>query len=140
MGQIHVSIDLINPIDAENARRLMIDPDEVRQITVRALVDTGALLMVINENIQEYLQLPIVDYRRLELANGKCMECPVVGPLMIRCVDEITNCNAVVMPGDSEPLLGAIPLEDMNLVIDVNSLELIPNSKLQRIGGLRFFK
>jgi gag-polyprotein putative aspartyl protease len=138
MGQLYTSINLINATDLEMARRLMMDPDDIRQIKVRALVDTGALMMTINENIQEYLQLPVVDYKRMEMANGNIIGCPIVFPLIIRCMDETAHCSAVVMPGDSEPLLGAIPLEEMNLVIDVQRLELIPNTKLQRIGGWRF--
>ena len=138
MGQIHASISLINPSDIELARRLVIDPEEIRQITVSALVDTGSVFMAINENIQQYLQLPVVGYERLELANGRVVEGPVVGPLMVRCMGETAHCSAIVMPDDSEPLLGAIPLEEMNLIIDSRHLELIPNSKLQKLSGWRF--
>lgn len=89
--------------------------------------------MVINENIQQYLQLPVTGHQRSVLANGKIMEGPVVGPLMVRCMGVMAHCSAIVMPDDSEPLLGAIPLEEMNLVIDVNRLELIHSTKLIRI-------
>lgn len=133
MGQIHASITLVNPFDVEDARRLIIDPEEIRSINVSALVDTGSLFMVINENIQQYLQLPATGHRRIELANGKVLEGPVVGPLLVRCKGVMSHCSAIVMPDDSEPLLGAIPLEEMNLVIDVNRLELIHSTKLQRI-------
>jgi len=133
MGQIHASITLVNPFDVEDARRLIIDPEEIRSINVSALVDTGSLFMVINENIQQYLQLPVTGHQRVELANGKVLEGPVVGPLLVRCMGVMAHCGAIVMPDDSEPLLGAIPLEEMNLVIDVNRLELIHSTKLQRI-------
>ena len=137
MGQIHASIELINLIDFQDSRRLIIDTDDVRKITVSALVDTGALFMCINENIQEYLQLPIVDYNRVELADGRVVERPIVAPLMIRCMGEIAHCSAVVMPDDSEPLLGAIPLEEMNLIIDLQRLELIPSPRFQKMVGYR---
>jgi len=133
MGQVHVSIALINPFDVEDARRMIIDPEDIRQITASALVDTGCLMMAINENIQQYLQLPVTDYKRVELADGKILERPIVGPLMVRCMGEAAHCSAVVLPEDSEPLLGAIPLEEMNLIIDSQRQELIPNTKLQRI-------
>jgi hypothetical protein len=71
MGLVHASIELINSADKEMARRRLMDPDEVRRIRVRAMVDSGALHMAINENIQEYLQLPVVGKERLELASGE---------------------------------------------------------------------
>lgn len=137
MGQIHADIELINGVDMGNAHRGRLDPDEIRKISVNALVDTGSLRMVINENIQEYLQLPVVDYRPLHLASGKVLECPVVAPLMIRYKDETTHCSAIVMPDDAEPLLGAIPLEEMNIIIDPQRQELIPNPRHRLCVGLR---
>jgi len=49
--------ELINGDDLAYVRRGDMDPDEVRRINVSALVDTGSVFMVINENIQDYLRL-----------------------------------------------------------------------------------
>jgi clan AA aspartic protease len=137
MGQIHASIELINEVDVENARRGQMDIDEIRKITVSALVDTGALLMAINENIQEYLQLPVVDARRVQLANGQVLNCDVVAPLLVRFKEHTAHCSAVVLPDNAEPLLGAIPLEEMNVIIDPQRQELIPNPQYIRLSGFR---
>jgi clan AA aspartic protease len=133
MGHIHVDIELINEGDMLMARRSLMDIDDVRKITVSALVDTGALMMAINENIQEYLQLPIVETRLLELANGKMLECPIGAPLTVRFKDHTAYCSAVILPGDSEPLLGAIPLEEMNVIIDPQRQELVDSPRFIRL-------
>lgn len=137
MGQIHADIELINGIDMGNAQRGDLDPDEIHKINVDALVDTGSLFMVINENIQEYLRLPVVDYRPMQLASEHMLKCPVVAPLVVRYKGETAHCSAVVMPDDAEPLLGAIPLEEMNIIIDPQRQELVPNPRHRLCVGLR---
>ena len=129
MGLIHVEIELINGEDKALVRRHLLDLDEMRRITVRALVDSGAYLMAINENIQEVLQLPVVGKEKTQLASGQIVEYDIVGPLEIRFEEYFSYCKAVVLPGGAEPLLGAIPLEDMHLIIDPRRQELVHSSK-----------
>ena len=61
--------------------------DEIRQIDILALVDTGAVMMAINETIREALDLPIIGKRPLQLADGTRLELPVVGSIMIKYLD-----------------------------------------------------
>lgn len=127
MGLVYAEIELINGEDIALARRHVIDEDEVKKMWVTALVDTGSYMLAINENIQEQLQLPIVEKRKAQLANGHIIECDVVAPLEVRFKNRQTTCRAMVLPGDSEPLLGAIPLEDMDVLIHPLRQELIVN-------------
>ena len=62
---------------------------------------------------------PLVD-----LANGSRTECEIVGPVDIHFKTRRTTCSAVVLPGSPEVLLGAIPLEDMDVIIDLKKQEL----------------
>lgn len=94
---------------------------------VTALVDTGSYMLAINENIQEQLQLPIVEKRMAQLADGSIVTCDVVAPVELRFRNRQTTCGAMVLPGDSEVLLGAIPLEDMDVLIHPLRQELIVN-------------
>ena len=137
MGLTYAEIELINAGDKECVRRGYMDIDEVRRIRVNALVDSGAYLMAINENIQEILQLPVVGKERQFLANGQVVEYDVVSQLEVRFGDYSTVCRAVLLPGGAEPLLGAIPMEDMNLVIDPRRQELTHISKPRMLVGLR---
>ena len=127
MGLVYAEIELINGGDLELARRHFIGEEEIKRMRVIALVDTGSLNLAINENIQEQLQLPVVDKRKAQLANGNIIECDVVAPVELRFKNRATTCRAMVLPGDAEPLLGAIPLEDMDVLIHPQRQELIVN-------------
>jgi hypothetical protein len=51
----------------------------------------------------------------------------VVGPIEIKFKNRTAVCNAVVLQGDNEPLLGAIPMEEMDVLIHPLRQELIVN-------------
>lgn len=127
MGLVYAEIELINGGDLEMARRHIIGEDEVKRMTVSALVDTGSYMLCINENIQEQLQLPVVEKRKAQLANGEIVQCDVVAPVELRFKNRATTCRAMVLPGNNEVLLGAIPLEDMDVLIHPLRQELIVN-------------
>ncbi len=127
MGLVYAEIELINGGDLEMARRNIIGQEEVKRMWVNALVDTGSYMLCINENIQEQLQLPVVEKRKAQMANGTILQCNVVAPVELRFKNRATTCRAMVLPGDSEPLLGAIPFEDMDVLIHPLRQELIVN-------------
>jgi len=127
MGLVYAEIELINGDDLALQRRFIIGEEEVKRMKVTALVDTGSYMLCINENIQEQLQLRVVEKRKAQLANGEIVECDVVAPLEVKFKNRRTSVNAMVLPGDSEVLLGAIPLEDMDVLIHPLRQELIVN-------------
>jgi clan AA aspartic protease len=127
MGLVYAEIELINGDDLALVRRKMIGEDEVKRMRINTLVDSGAIMLCINESIQEQLQLPILEKRKLHMANGSIAEYDVVAPVELRFKNRRTICQAIVLPGDSEPLLGAIPLEDMDVLIHPQRQELIVN-------------
>lgn len=127
MGAVHAEIELINGADYLDARRHVIGEDEVRCTRVRMLVDSGSYLMAINENIQAYLNLHFKYRQYATLADGRVLECDVVGPIEVKFANRRATCNAFVLPGDSEPLLGAIPMEEMDVMIDMKRQELVVN-------------
>jgi hypothetical protein len=130
MGQVYANIELINSIDLNDARRNIIDQDEVRRMHLTALVDTGSNLLCINENIQSILNLPFVKKGRHQLANAEIIICDVVGPVQVRFADQVANCNAVILPGDNESLLGLIPMEEMDVSVHPIRHELVVNTRL----------
>ena len=75
-------------------------------------------MMCINEHIQAQLDLVKVSSMEAELADGTIRIVDVVGPIVINFSNRTTSCNAAVLPGQSEVLLGAIPMEDLDVVID----------------------
>lgn len=117
MGMVYANIELLNGGDIELNRRNIIDEDEIRRITVTMTVDSGAIMLSINEEIREALGLPIIDRRPSQLADGTRIELPVAGSIVVRYAGRFCTTNALVLPSDSDPLLGAIPMEEMDLWI-----------------------
>ena len=66
MGLVYAEITLINGEDLILAKRNIIGEDEIKQMTVNMLVDSGAYMMAINETIQEQLQLPVKERRKAQ--------------------------------------------------------------------------
>ena len=118
MGLIYADLEIINTIDIALAKKSIIGEEEIKSLRVNALVDTGAYNMCINEIIQSQLELPFVEKRTGVLANGEIETYNLVGPLTIKFKNRTTICNALVLPGNNEVLLGAIPMEDMDVIID----------------------
>ncbi len=124
---VHAEIELINGDDIALAKAHVIGEEEIKRIHVIALVDTGSYMLCINENIQEQLKLQVVEQRKAQLANGEIIECDVVSPVELKFKNRRSVQSAMVLPGDSEVLLGAIPLEDMDVLIHPLRQELIVN-------------
>jgi clan AA aspartic protease len=129
MGLIYAAIELINGNDLYDASKHRIGEEEVRRMRINMLVDSGAYMLAINESIQEQMQFPVVEKRKAELANGHIVECDVVTAVEVRFKNRQTTCRAMVLPGDNEPLLGAMPMEDMDVLIHPLRQELIVNPK-----------
>ena len=127
MGLTYADVELINAGDIEMARRYIISDDEIKRINVNILVDTGSYNLCINETIQSQLDLPFLEKRKGQLADGSIHEYDLVGPIVLKFKNRQTVCNALVLSGDNEPLLGAIPLEDMDVLIHPLRQELIVN-------------
>lgn len=112
-----------------NAQLTMRNPrkPELDGVSVIALADTGSVHLCIPEHIRIQLELQEIDKKEITLADGSHKLVPYVGPLEIRFKNRIGFAGALVL-GD-QVLLGAIPMEDMDLVvipltrsIDVNPL------------------
>jgi clan AA aspartic protease len=127
MGMVYADIELINTADLEMSRRHLIGEEEVKRMRLTMLADSGAYMMAINENIQSQLELPFVEKRKAVMADGSVQEFEVVGPVMVKFANRTAVCNAFVLDGNSEPLLGAIPMEEMDVMIHPLRQELIVN-------------
>jgi clan AA aspartic protease len=88
---------------------------KLEAVEVEALADSGAVHLCIPEHIRFQLQLDEQDKKEVTLADGSKRLVLYVGPLEIRFKNRVGFVGALVM-GD-QVLLGAIPMEDMDLVI-----------------------
>ena len=124
MGNVFAELTLKNGSDIVLAQKGHIDERNVRSVTVRALVDTGAVSLVINEDICQQLGLSIEGERSASLAGGGKINCKITEPLRIYWKDRNATCQAVVLP-EGEILLGVIPLEFMDLIVDPVAEQLV---------------
>ena len=129
MGLVHIEIELISGDDLVLSRRGYLPKEQIKRMKVTALVDRGAYMLAINETIQAQLDLPVVDKQVAELADGSQINLDVVGPVDVHFENRSTTVRAMVLPGDSEVLLGSIPMEDMDVLIDPKQQRLIVNPK-----------
>jgi len=118
MGTVFTEITLKNGSDLVLAQTGHITDQNVRSITVNAIVDTGAMTLVINEDICQKLGLSVVGSRTAFLAGGVETSCKVTEPVHISWKNRDASCRAWVLPGGDNVLLGAIPLEEMDLAVD----------------------
>jgi clan AA aspartic protease len=127
MGLIYADITLINAGDEVMAKRNIIGVDEVKKMTVNMLVDSGAYMMGITETVQEQLNLTFIEKRKAILGDGSIKEFDVVGPITVKFKNRTAGCNAMVLSGSNESILGAIPMEEMDVLIHPQRQELVVN-------------
>ena len=114
MGLINAEIELSNPKDGE-----------IRPVKVTALVDTGALHLCVPEHIALQLELQELYKREVRTADGKSHLVPYMGPVAIRFDNRGCFTGALVF-GD-EVLLGAVPMEDMDVLVSPATQSLVVN-------------
>ena len=118
MGVFMELITLENVIDRGLADRGQIKDTEVRSLKVEAMPDTGAWTLVINEEVREKLGLDIEGEVRSTIANGATANYPMTKPVKIQWKNRVTFQSAVVVADAKKVLLGALPLEGMDLIVD----------------------
>jgi len=118
MGTFTEEITLENILDRGFANHGYIEETEVRSLRVDAMPDTGAWTLVINEDIRQKLGLAIERYSKSTLADGKTSNYPITESVKIQWKDRSITLPAVVVADAKDVLLGALPLEAMDLIVD----------------------
>ena len=118
MGNVYAEITLKNAGDSMIASRGMMNEDEVRSVDVTAMVDTGAMTLIIPEEIREQLGLRIERLKKVWLANDQSEIASVTEPVEVHWNDRDYIGSALVLSGRGEILLGLLPLESMDLMVD----------------------
>jgi clan AA aspartic protease len=114
MGLIRAKLTLRNAMD-----------NRLAPYEADALVDTGALLLCLPEHVAIQLRLPTLQQREATTADGKTHLCPYVGPVQVSFGNRSCFVGALVFGDDV--LLGAVPMEDMDLLISPAKRTLEPN-------------
>jgi len=117
MGLIRGTFQLVNPLSQELA-----------PLEVSTLADTGAVHLCIREHVALQLQLQELEKREVVLADGHRRTVSYMGPVEVRFRNRRCFTGAMVL--GNEVLLGAIPMEDMDLVLQpqLQSIDVNPES------------
>jgi len=111
-------ITLENAYDRANADHGILKEEEVRSLKVEAIPDTGAWSLVINEDVRQKLGLAIKRKRRSTLADGTSISYDVTDTVIVQWKNRDFPVPAILLPDAKEVLIGAIPLEGMDLMVD----------------------
>ena len=120
MGYVHATISLSNP-------RL----PELQPVETTALADSGALMLCIPEHLALQLRLEQESEREITVADGRSMRVPYVGPVRVAFGNRSCFVGALVLGDDV--LLGAVPMEDMDLTIHPSRQRLEPDPRSPNI-------
>ena len=114
MGLVRARIELANAKDTT-----------IKPMTVDSLVDTGALLLCVPEHVAVQLRLEELERREVTTADGTTHLAPYVGPVLVRFENRQCLTGALVL--GSEVFLGAVPMEDMDVLVSPATRMLIVN-------------
>ena len=96
-------IDLWNLTDLHDAARGLIPEDAVRKVSVEALVDTGAVTLVIPEDVASTLGLSVIQMRTVTLADGTQRQIPYMGAMRLEILGRHMTTDAYVTPAGTMP-------------------------------------
>ena len=120
MGLVYAGISLRNPRESA-----------LHPLEVQALVDTGATHLCVPAHVALQLKLETVYEREVTTADGSTRLCPYVGPIEVRFDGRASFTGALVL-GD-EVLLGAVPMDDMDLIVTPSTYTVVVNPRSPNI-------
>jgi predicted aspartyl protease len=127
MDDIYVPIIVENYRDRVLSENGYLEPEKIRSEKVRVLADSGSTTLVLPQDLIERLGLIIKkDKVIVTYADERKEERPVAGTLTVRVGDRSMETDCVVNPPTSEPLLGQIIIERLDLLVDCKEGKLIP--------------
>jgi len=127
MGRVMQLIKLTNSYDEERVLLGESRAEDVRSVEIEALVDTGATMLVLPADVVAKLGVRVLGHRNVRYADGRRNAVPWVGGVRITILGRETIVTALVEGPGTTPLIGQIPLEELDLLVDPKSRELRVN-------------
>jgi predicted aspartyl protease len=126
VGRVSVDIQVTNYSDMALAGQGALPKNQVRRRTIRAIVDSGATKLVLPEKLVKELGLPRGDKIKVRYADGRTSERRQAEGVYVELLGRHGTFRAVVEPNRETALLGAIVLEDMDLLVDCPNERVVP--------------
>jgi clan AA aspartic protease len=138
MGEIRVKAKLENEVDRMLCKRGYIKDAEVRSFEIDALVDTGAVLVLLPQDLVEKLGLEMNEKVVVTLAKDQKVELPRArGGITLTIGDRSMTTDCLVGPPTCEPLIGQIVLESLDLIPDPIKKTLVPRPESPFLPSLK---
>ena len=137
MGEVRTKVMLENIEDAALCRRGYLQSSEVRHSEIDALVDTGAVLVLLPQDLVEKLGLPMIGKVIVCLADDTKIELQKANGLRLTIGDREMDTNCLVGPPQCEPLIGQIVLEQLDLIVDPLKRKLTPRPESPFLPSLK---
>ena len=128
MGEIVVQCEVENTVDRANADRGLVTESRVRRASIEGVVDTGAIMLMLPENLVERLGLEAHQTVTVTYADERSEERQVAGPVTVKIRDRVTQTQCVIGPPRCEVLVGQLVLEAMDMVADSTNRTLTPRN------------
>ncbi len=126
MGEIVVNVEVQNAVDRGMVMKGDLRDTDVRSAAFDAVVDTGALMLALPEDVVDRLGISIVEHGTVTYADGRREDLPIAGPMTIRIGDRWMFADCVVIPEGADPLVGQLVLERLDLIADCRNQTLAP--------------
>lgn len=126
VGRISVRIRVANNAEMIRASAGDIPSTDVHQIEVDAVVDTGAVRLVLPKATVDALGLPVTGSTQVRYADHRTATRDVVQNVWLECADRQGIFSAIVEPQRTEALVGAIVMEELDLIADCRNRRLLP--------------
>ncbi len=126
VGRFSVELEIANYDELAAARLGLIPADKVRREKILGIVDSGATRLVLPEVLVKRLGLPPGDSYRVRYADGRRAKRKGVQGVYVQLLGRHGTFSAVVEPRRKNALVGAIVLEDLDLLVDCSAQRVIP--------------
>lgn len=137
MGEIRSKITLENDRDIFLWQQGNIKAEAIRRVTVDALVDTGAVMILLSRDIVEKLGLEISDKVIVTLANDEKIELDIAATVSLKIGDRKMKTDCLVGPPLCEPSIGQLVLERLDLIIDPLKKTITPRPESPYLPSLK---
>ena len=126
MARFSVDFEIANGDDLALARRGLLPPDQIRRVTLKGVIDTGAARLVLPAWVVGQLDLPGAGTTRVRYADHRRTERQVVQQAQVYLLGRTGSFDAIVEPDRDDALIGALVLETFDLLVDPFSERLLP--------------
>lgn len=136
VGRFSVDVELANDEDLVRAKVGLISNEQVRRVTIRGVVDSGATRLVVPESVVQRLGLEVSGIAQVRYADGRTASRMIANRIHLTYGGRDSIFNAVVEPGRDSALIGAIVLEDLDFVVDCSGQRLVPRDPKQIVSEI----